>query len=161
MIWSEKTSIVKSLRQLNPNYLKDIIEEKIYPHLAKVINFDSFKTFDLSAHICRRFYSAHSIHPIAGQGWNLGVRDIKYLTEALNEYRNLGLDLGSLELLKNYNDNRFADVSSMLFMTHNLNKIFLSKSRFVNSLRSLGFDYINSRKEITNSLVNYAMGVNL
>ena len=161
MIWSEKTSIVKSLCQLNPNYLKDIIEEKIYPHLGKVINFDSFKTFDLSAHICRRFYSAHSIHPIAGQGWNLGVRDIKYLTEALNEYRNLGLDLGSLELLKNYNDNRFADVSSMLFMTHNLNKIFLSKSRFVNSLRSLGFDYINSRKEITNSLVNYAMGVNL
>ena len=105
--------------------------------------------------------SAHSIHPIAGQGWNLGVRDIKYLVEALNDYRNLGLDLGSLELLKNYNDNRFADVSSMLFITHNLNKIFLSKSKFVNSLRSLGFNYINSRKKITNSLINYAMGVSL
>ena len=120
--------------------------------------------------MCRKFYServvligdsAHSIHPIAGQGWNLGARDIKYLAEALNEYRNLGLDLGSLELLKNYDDNRFADVASMLFITHNLNKIFLSKSKFVNSLRSLGFDYINSRKKITNSLVNYAMGINL
>ena len=170
LIWSEKTSIVRKLNQLNSNYLKDIIEEKIYPYLGKIKNFDSFKTFDLSAHICRKFYckrvalvgdSAHSIHPIAGQGWNLGVRDIKYLVEILNDYRNLGLDLGSLELLKNYNDNRFADVSSMLFITHSLNKIFLSKSKFVNSLRTLGFDYINSRRKITNSLVNYATGVNL
>ena len=132
--------------------------------------FGRFKIFDLNAHMCRKFFfkrvaligdSAHSIHPIAGQGWNLGVRDIKYLIESLNEYRSLGLDLGSLELLKNYNDNRFTDVSSMFFITHSLNKIFLSKSKFVNSLRSLGFDYINSRKKITNSLVNYAMGVNL
>lgn len=170
MIWSEKTSIVRDLNQLNSNYLKDIIEEKIYPYLGKIKNFDTFKIFDLNAHMCRKFFfkrvaligdSAHSIHPIAGQGWNLGVRDIKYLIESLNEYRSLGLDLGSLELLKNYNDNRFTDVSSMLFITHSLNKIFLSKSKFVNSLRSLGFDYINSRKKITNSLVNYAMGVNL
>ena len=131
MIWSEKTSIVRDLNQLNSNYLKDIIEEKIYPYLGKIKNFDTFKIFDLNAHMCRKFFfkrvaligdSAHSIHPIAGQGWNLGVRDIKYLIESLNEYRSLGLDLGSLELLKNYNDNRFTDVSSMLFITHSLNK---------------------------------------
>ena len=56
LIWSEKTSIVRKLNQLNSNYLKDIIEEKIYPYLGKIKNFDSFKTFDLSAHICRKFY---------------------------------------------------------------------------------------------------------
>ena len=42
-----------------------------------------------------------------------------------------------------------------------LTQALLSKSKFVNSLRTLGFDYINSRRKITNSLVNYATGVNL
>ena len=134
------------------------------------MKIDSFKMFPLSAHVCRKFYnkrivlvgdSAHSIHPIAGQGWNLGMRDVKYLVETLYESKKFGLDIGSLEILKKYNNNRFADVSSMLFITHSLNKVFLSKSNFINNLRSIGFNYINKRKKITSSLVNYAMGVNL
>ena len=170
LIWTEKDSTVKELLMLNKNYLKEIIEEKVSPYLGKINNFESLKKFNLTAHICRRFYdkrivfvgdSAHSIHPIAGQGWNLGMRDIKYLIKTLQDCSNYGLDIGSSITLKDYSDNRFADVSSMLFITHGLNKIFSSKLKFINSLSSFGFNYINNKKYLNQSLVNYATGINL
>ena len=170
LIWTENISTINKMKKMELNSVKDLIEGNIYKYLGKVLKIDSFKMFPLSAHVCRKFYnkrivlvgdSAHSIHPIAGQGWNLGMRDVKYLVETLYESKKFGLDIGSLEILKKYNNNRFADVSSMLFITHSLNKVFLSKSNFINNLRSIGFNYINKRKKITSSLVNYAMGVNL
>ena len=170
LIWTENISTINKMKKMELNSVKDLIEGNIYKYLGKILKIDSFKMFPLSAHVCRKFYnkrivlvgdSAHSIHPIAGQGWNLGMRDVKYLVETLYESKKFGLDIGSLEILKKYNNNRFADVSSMLFITHSLNKVFLSKSNFINNLRSIGFNYINKRKKITSSLVNYAMGVNL
>ena len=89
------------------------------------------------------------------------MRDIKYLIKTLKDSLNYGLDIGSSIALKEYNDNRFADVSSMLFITHGLNKIFSSKLKFINSLRSFGFNYINNKKYLNQSLVNYATGINL
>ena len=170
LIWSEKSSYVNKLLSLETNIIQDIIEEKISKYLGNINNIESLKKFPLSAHICRKFYdervvllgdSAHSIHPIAGQGWNLGMRDVKNLIEFLEDSKNYGLDFGSKLFLKEYNDCRFADVSSMLFITHNLNKIFSSKSSFINKIRSIGFDYINNKEKINKSLVDYAMGVNL
>ena len=170
LIWTEKKSTADDLLKLNHSYLKEIIEEKVAPYLGKINRFESLKKFNLTAHICRRFYdkriifvgdSAHSIHPIAGQGWNLGMRDIKYLIKILKDSSNYGLDIGSSIALKEYSDTRFADVSSMLFITHGLNKIFSSKLKFINSFRSFGFNYINNKKYLNQSLVNYATGINL
>ena len=170
LIWTDKSKIINDLKKINSKKLQQIIEKKINPYLGNITKIDNFKVFPLTAHICRKFYSkrivligdaAHSIHPIAGQGWNLGMRDVKYLTNILLEYRNLGLDLGSQELLKFYNDTRYTDVFTMLFITHNLNKIFSSKSKIINKITSLGFNYINNKRYITKKLVKYAMGINL
>ena len=170
LIWSENIKYENYLKQANKNYLKDIIEEKVQPYLGDVISLDDVKIFPLKAHICRRFAdhrivlvgdAAHSIHPIAGQGWNLGMRDVKYLFETFKNFSELGEDLGSPEALKSYSNRRFKDVYSMFFITHNLNKIFSSKSKIVSHIRSLGFKYINSNSKLTNSLVSYAMGINL
>ena len=128
------------------------------------------KIFPLSAHICRRFYdqrilfigdAAHSLHPIAGQGWNLGIRDIKYLVETFEKSKELGLDIGSLQVLKKYNDKRFTDTSNLLFITHGLNKIFSCKLKTFDIIRSIGFDYISSNRKLNKKLVNYAMGISL
>ena len=170
LIWTDKSKIINDLKKINSKKLQQIIEKKINPYLGNITKIDNFKVFPLTAHICRKFYSkrivligdaAHSIHPIAGQGWNLGMRDVKYLTNILLEYKNLGLDLGSQELLKFYNDTRYTDVFTMLFITHNLNKIFSSKSKIINKITSLGFNYINNKRYITKKLVKYAMGINL
>ena len=109
LIWTEKKSFVENIINLDHNYLKKIIEEKIHPYLGTINKFEEIKKFELTAHICRKFYSsrvalvgdsAHSIHPIAGQGWNLGIRDLKYLIAILKEYKEYGLDIGSMKDLK-------------------------------------------------------------
>ncbi len=170
MIWSEKNDVVDKFLNYDSAKIKNIIEKMTAPYLGKIIKIQKIKTHSLSAHICRKFYdkriafvgdTAHSIHPIAGQGWNLGMRDIKCLVECLEEYSKLGLDIGSQTLLKKFNDNRFADVSSMLLITHSLNKIFSNNSKFLHKIRSVGFKYIDGNRNIVTKLVNYAMGVNL
>ena len=89
------------------------------------------------------------------------MRDIKYLIKILLEYKKIGIDIGNFEVLKKYNDARYADISSMFFITHNLNKLFSTRSKIVNKFTSLGFNYINKNRKLTKKLVNYAMGINL
>ena len=170
LIWSEKNTYIKDLCYADNSLLKDIIEEKVFPYLGKIHSLENIKIFPLRAHINRKFFddrtvfvgdSAHSIHPIAGQGWNLGMRDVKYLVILLEKYSRIGLDIGSKKILEDYDNQRFADVFSMFCITHGLNKIFANKSFLINEIRSLGFKYINKNRKLNDKLVNYAMGVNL
>lgn len=170
LIWSENKEFINHLQNLSKNFIKDVIEEKTFPYLGKIISIENIKVFKLDAHICQKFYdkrialvgdSAHSIHPIAGQGWNLGMRDVQYIYEIIKEHSQIGIDIGSKIILHKYNDARFADVFSMLCITHGLNKIFSNKYIITNQLRSLGFSFINNNRKLTKQFVNYAMGINL
>ena len=170
LIWSENKEFINHLQNLSKSFIKDVIEEKTFPYLGKIISIENIKVFNLNAHICQKFYdkrivlvgdSAHSIHPIAGQGWNLGIRDVKYIYDLIKEHSQIGIDIGSKSILRKYNDARFTDVFSMLCITHGLNKIFSNKYIITNQLRSLGFSYINNNRKLTKQFVNYAMGINL
>ena len=90
--------------ELQKEYITEILNEKIQQYLGRVTYINSVQTFPLSAHINEKFYhdrvvylgdAAHSIHPIAGQGWNLGLRDIKSLTDQIQKNIDLGLELST------------------------------------------------------------------
>jgi len=125
------------------------------------------KYFPLTAHLNKEFYaerlvyvgdSAHSLHPIAGQGWNLGVRDIKNLSNIINDALRLGLDHGSEHVCKKYNNETFNDAYSLFQITDKLNFIFLKEQFLLKKLRSVGFSIIKNNKNIKNLITNYAMG---
>jgi 2-polyprenyl-6-methoxyphenol hydroxylase-like FAD-dependent oxidoreductase len=103
--------------------------------------------------------SAHSLHPIAGQGWNLGVRDVKNLLRAIQKAKELGLDIGSEIVCKNYHDLTFGDAYSLYQITDKLNSIFLDEKKIPNFFRTIGFSLINGNKKIKKQITNYAMGV--
>ena len=87
--------------------------------------------------------AAHVIHPLAGQGMNLTLRDIGALVDTLTETRRLGLDYGDATMLENYARVRFADAFASAFGTHALAEIFSSptpvRALAAAGLRSFGF----------------------
>src|SRR3546814_8754880 len=68
--------------------------------------------------------SAHGMHPIAGQGLNLGLRDVGALVDVLDEARRLGLDLGDAQMLKRYENWRALDSLLVMSATDSLTRLF-------------------------------------
>ena len=102
--------------------------------------------------------SAHSIHPIAGQGLNLGFRDAAALTEVLVEGARLGLDLGDKQLLDRYRRWRSLDALSVAFATDSLTRIYGVPGKTASKIRRFGMALIDRVSPIRNRLMNEARG---
>ena len=103
--------------------------------------------------------AAHSIHPIAGQGFNLTVRDIKIFVNECYKRKELGLDIGSKFFLFNYERKRKLDVNSLVRATHKLNKLFESKSSSIKLFRRAGLSIVEKSDVIKKIFMKYAMGI--
>lgn len=168
LIWSHNPKYIDSLHAINKNLLKLILNEKINYQVGKILNIVDVQTFKLSAHINADFYdnriifvgdSAHSIHPIAGQGWNLGLRDVKNCLETVKESLILGQDIGSINYCKKYNDKTFYDAHNFYQITDKLNSIFTNETLMLKKIRNIGFKEINKKTKIKKLITNFAMGL--
>ena len=102
--------------------------------------------------------AAHAIHPIAGQGLNLGFRDVAALTEVLVEGARLGLDLGDKQLLDRYQRWRALDALSVAFATDSLTRIYGVPGRTASKVRRFGMGLIDRISPIRNRLMSEARG---
>jgi 2-octaprenyl-6-methoxyphenol hydroxylase len=94
LIYSHDSKTIDSLFAIQKNLLHLVLEEKIKNYVGNIKQIIDIQKFELSAHINKSFSeqnliylgdSAHSIHPIAGQGWNIGVRDIEKFINILKK----------------------------------------------------------------------------
>jgi 2-octaprenyl-6-methoxyphenol hydroxylase len=102
--------------------------------------------------------AAHAIHPIAGQGLNLGFRDAAALTQVLVEGARLGLDLGDAQLLERYQRWRALDALSVAFATDSLTRVYAVPGRSASAVRRFGMGLINRLSPIRNRLMSEARG---
>ena len=102
--------------------------------------------------------AAHAIHPIAGQGLNLGFRDAAALAQVLVEGARLGLDLGDAQLLDRYQRWRSLDALSVAFATDSLTRIYGIPGRTASAIRRLGMSAIERLSPIRNRLMSEARG---
>lgn len=102
--------------------------------------------------------SAHAIHPIAGQGLNLGFRDSAALAQVLVEGARLGLDLGDRQLLDRYQRWRSLDALSVAFATDSLTRIYSVPGRTASAVRRLGMRLIDRVGPIKNRMMSEARG---
>lgn len=102
--------------------------------------------------------AAHIFHPVAGQGLNVGFRDVAILSEILIEAFSLGLDLGSHQILKTYQKRRRTDILAMTLATDGLVRVFSNQSRLLARTRSLGFGLVKHIKPLKNFMIRHAMG---
>lgn len=102
--------------------------------------------------------AAHGIHPIAGQGLNLGLRDVASLTEVLVEGARLGLDAGDHELLARYQRWRGLDALSVAFATDSLTRLFGLPGRPARAVRRLGLRLVAALPPAKRFFVENARG---
>jgi len=102
--------------------------------------------------------AAHAIHPIAGQGLNLGFRDAAALAQVLVEGARLGLDLGDKQLLDRYQRWRSLDALSVAFATDSLTRIYGIPGRTASAVRRFGMGLIGRVSPLRNRLMSEARG---
>jgi 2-octaprenyl-6-methoxyphenol hydroxylase len=102
--------------------------------------------------------AAHAIHPIAGQGLNLGFRDVAALAEVLVEGARLGLDLGDKQLLDRYQRWRSLDALSVAFATDTLTRIYGVPGRTASAMRRFGMGLVGRISPLRSRLMSEARG---
>jgi 2-octaprenyl-6-methoxyphenol hydroxylase len=103
--------------------------------------------------------AAHVIHPIAGQGLNIGIRDIAALAEIIIDARRLGLDIGDPALLERYERWRRSDALMLAAVTDGLNRLFSNTIPPVRLARDFGLAVVNRLPPLKRLLMQHAMGV--
>jgi 2-octaprenyl-6-methoxyphenol hydroxylase len=102
--------------------------------------------------------AAHGIHPIAGQGLNLGFRDVAALAEVLVEGKRLGLDLGDAQLLARYERWRGLDTFAVAFATDSLTRLFGIPGRTASAVRRFGISAVNAIPPLKDRFMAEARG---
>lgn len=102
--------------------------------------------------------AAHAIHPIAGQGLNLSLRDVASLAELMVDARRLGLDVGAADLLARYEGWRRFDAVTLAAVTDGLTRLFSNDLKSVGLVRDLGLAAVNRMPRLKKALMRHAMG---
>jgi 2-polyprenyl-6-methoxyphenol hydroxylase-like FAD-dependent oxidoreductase len=100
--------------------------------------------------------AAHVMHPLAGQGLNLGLRDVAVLAEVL-ESREGFRDIDDPVLLRRYERMRHGDTDALLFTTDALQKLFIREDQTVKSLRNIGMRWVNRSHFLKRQLIKKAV----
>ena len=162
---------IENNEKFNLKIKKDFIKEfekKYRGHFGKIENISDPVQYDLNVFYCYKYFknrviligdACQAIHPIAGQGLNLGIRDAVILAETLHEGKSLGLDFGDNFLLNKYSNKRFIDKNLLVKSTHNLNKLFSNKLFFLSAFRKIGLRIFNKSKFLKKQSMLFAMGL--
>ncbi len=147
IVWSVTRDDAPAYRKLSPRALAAEIQKAMGGILGDITMAAPVSGYPLgfhhSAHIVAERIaligdSAHGIHPIAGQGLNLGLRDVAAMAEVLVDGARLGLDYGNAQLLDRYERWRSIDTLSVAMATDSLNRLFSIPGKTASAVRRLG-----------------------
>jgi 2-octaprenyl-6-methoxyphenol hydroxylase len=152
IVWTEKSDEAARLLKLSPSEFHSELERRFGLQLGEIEVLSLPRAHPLGFGIARSFIAerfaligdaAHVIHPIAGQGLNLGLRDVAALAECITEASRLGLDPGAPDVLARYERWRRFDTMAMSFTTDALNRLFSNRSDALKLLRDLGLGLVD------------------
>jgi len=164
IVWSLKNK--SEILLLNQKQLELKLSEIFEPFVSKMKIINQQK-FNLSFSFGKKLFStrsalvgdtAHSIHPIAGQGLNLIIKDIDCLSSLLKKYQRLGYDIGDQIILEEYNNLRKIDNTAYAFGTLAIEELFSMENNFVRSLTSSALKLFNQSDRIKRSIIHNATG---
>jgi 2-octaprenyl-6-methoxyphenol hydroxylase len=153
LVWTETKARAPGLLALGEAGFNTELARRFGAHLGKVKAGEPRWSYPLSFHIARDFVAprfalagdaAHGIHPIAGQGLNLGIKDAAALAEVLLDAARLGRDIGALDVLRRYERWRRFDSFALAASTDALNRLFSNDLAPIRALRDIGLGIVDS-----------------
>ncbi len=169
IVWTHNNEYLKNLMAMSNKNIMSVLNSETQECVGKITKIISKQFFPLSAHINSKFYeertiyvgdSAHSFHPIAGQGWNLGINDTQNLYKIINKYMSLGIDIGDSFFCKEYQKDNYYKAYRLYQVTDKLDSVFKIQNPIIKLTRTAGINIINKNNKIKNLISDFAMGIN-
>ncbi len=168
IVWTEPAQEAARLVALPPGEFHAELERRFGLRLGEIEVLSPPRAYPLGFTIARTFVgerlaligdAAHVIHPIAGQGLNIGLRDVAALAECVTEASRLGLDPGGPDVLDRYERWRRFDTVAMGIATDGLNRLFSNRSDALKLVRDVGLGVVDRVPPLKRFLVSEAAGL--
>ncbi|MEN3791933.1 ubiquinone biosynthesis hydroxylase [Fulvimarina sp. MAC3] len=168
LVWTESTRKAQDLVDGDEMVFELELEQRFGHKLGAISLEGGRKAFPLSLTLARSFVkprialcgdAAHGIHPIAGQGLNLGFKDAAALAQTIVEAERGGLDIGAIDVLEEYQRWRRFDTVQMGVTTDILNRLFSNDSSLMRSVRSFGLSLVDRAPPLKEFFISQAAGL--
>ncbi|MDJ0971848.1 MAG: UbiH/UbiF/VisC/COQ6 family ubiquinone biosynthesis hydroxylase [Kiloniellales bacterium] len=168
IVWTERRDLAEAMLALDDDAFSAEMQRRFGDSLGRIRLLGRRWSYPLSLLHAERYIdrrlalvgdAAHGIHPIAGQGLNLGLRDVAVLAETLVDARRLGLDLGGGPALARYQRWRRFDNVMLTVVTDGLNRLFSNDLGPLRLARDLGLSTVGRIGPLKRLLMRHAMGL--
>lgn len=167
LVWTEKSHLVDTIMGLGERAFNAEIMRRTGDFLGNIKAIGGRWAYPLSLQYADRYVAdrmallgdaAHGIHPISGQGLNLGLKDVAAMIEILVEARKVGLDIGSTNVLEGYAQWRTTDNASIYAITDLFNRLFSNDIAPIKLARDLGMAAVNEIPPLKKFFMAHARG---
>jgi 2-octaprenyl-6-methoxyphenol hydroxylase len=168
IVWSEREDMAAELAGRPGPEMVEEIELRFGPALGRLALETPVRAYPITFGVARRFVgerlalvgeAAHVIHPLAGQGLHLGLRDVAGLADAIADTMRLGLDAGDAAVLERYARARRVDTLTMGAATDGLNRLFSTEDLPSRLARDLGMGVVERLPRLKELFVREAAGL--
>jgi 2-octaprenyl-6-methoxyphenol hydroxylase len=168
LVWTEKRVDAERIVALPEDAFHGELEQRFGLHLGEIKLLDRPRAFPLGYFVARSFIgerlaligdAAHVIHPIAGQGLNMGLKDVAALAEVIVDAARLGMDPGQADVLEQYQRWRRFDTMAMGFATNSLNMLFSNQSSLLRTARDIGLGLVDRTPPLKSMFIRQAAGM--
>ncbi|MBT6482083.1 MAG: 2-octaprenyl-6-methoxyphenyl hydroxylase [Gammaproteobacteria bacterium] len=168
LVWTLSVEQAAEFREMNEEQLLSLLQERFGFKLGKITNIGERFVYPLSLSLAKEQVRpglallgnvAHTLHPVAGQGLNLALRDARVLVDVLGKAMQQEAALGDMSMLSEYVARQEADQALTTQFTHNITKLFSSNNDAKVWLRKFGLLAIELSPRVRHSLAERAMGL--